>query len=336
MKNIPVLIVTFSLLFICEVSGQIQDFRKYQSGINKAELNIVRNNREEALNIYYKVLSESDGNFSKDIYNALILSKELNRPDTFFVFLDLLKFKNYSNDYLNSLKEFEQFHKYPEWKSFLKTNNQKVYIDTALRSQLNDLHDKDQFFRVKEGSYTLYKDTISKIDSLNIHALLNIINRRGLPGEKEAGARNFNGDQGYDIVLHHYTQGRSLDKNRISLTPVLILQAQEGRIEPNKCAHYLEMQNGEFKAGILDVLSLKFGTKQSRYIVPRYTANQRADIENCRKLLFLEPLDDYYEKVKFVIRNPDHKYKFDIRLNILEAPFEEMYNGMLKRGIALE
>lgn len=336
MKRISYLIMTFSLLFIYDTIGQINDFKKYQSDINKAEINIVRNKKPLALNNYYKVLLHSDGNFSKDIYNALILSKELNKVDTFFIFLDLLKYKNYSNDYLDSLTEFKQFHKHPKWKKFIKTNNQKIYIDTALKAQINSLHSLDQFFRVKEGSYELYSDTINKIDSLNIITLLNVINKQGLPGEMEIGARDLRGDQGYDVVLHHYTQTKSIKKHLINLTPTLILQTQAGRIEPNKCAHYLEMQNGEFKAGVFDIFSIKFETKQSKYIIPKYSENQKIEIDYYRKLLFLESLEDYYEKVKFVIKNPDHKYIFDVRLNIIEVINEEMYDGMLRRGIELE
>lgn len=160
------------LIFICISTSsfaQIKDFRRYQETINQAELNIVNGNKIQALNIYYNLLTTNDGNFAKDIYNSLILAKELNRLDTLFQLLDLVKSKNFDNDYLMGLPEFADLHKNVKWQEFIKSNNTVIYIDTALRSKINDLYTRDQLFRIKEGSYSKYRDTINKIDSLTLN-----------------------------------------------------------------------------------------------------------------------------------------------------------------------
>jgi hypothetical protein len=313
--------------------GQIKNFRHYQETINSAELNLIAGNQLKALNIYYDLLTTSDGNFAKDIYNSLILAKELKKLDTLFILLDLVKAKNFDNEYLDGLPEFSDLHNNSKWKSFISTNNKHIYIDTALRRKIDNLFTRDQFFRLKEGSYKIYGDTIKKIDSLNIEYILSLITSRGLPSEKEIGAKDFTGRQGYDIVLHHYSQSRSQNKKLINLTPFLINQVLDGRIEPNKCAHILEMQNGEFKAGDFDVIRFHFDNKDSEILVPNYSRQTRSMIEEYRKWICLEPLDDYYKKMIFVINKNNQKYKFDVSPNVFvlnnENDFAQFQKGMI-------
>ena len=85
------------------VFGQIADFQAYQNAVHQAELSVVQDNQERALNIYYDLLIASNGNFAKDIYNALILADELNRRDTLFSLFELVKRKNFETEYLLGL-----------------------------------------------------------------------------------------------------------------------------------------------------------------------------------------------------------------------------------------
>ena len=331
MKKICLVFVSV-LVVTASSYGQIKNFRHYQETINSAELKLIAGNQLQALNIYYDLLTTSDGNFAKDIYNSLILAKDLKRFDTLFTLLDLVKTKNFDNEYLNGLPEFADLHDNPKWKSFISTNNKVIYIDTVLRRKIDNLFTTDQFFRRKEGSYKIYGDTIKKIDSLNIEYLLSLITLRGLPGEKEIGAEDFTGGHGYDIVLHHYGQSRSKNKKLINLTPFLINQVLDGRIEPNRCAHILEMQQGEFNAGDFDVHQLRFENKDSDILAPDYSWQKRAMIEEYRKWICLEPLNDYYKKVVFINDKKNKKYKFDISFNIFnvnnENDFMNFQNGM--------
>jgi hypothetical protein len=324
------------LVVISSSYGQIKNFRHYQETINSAELNLVAGNQLQALNIYYNLLTTSDGNFAKDIYNALMLAKDLKRLDTLFTLLDLVKAKNFDNEYINGLPEFSDLHNNPKWKSFMSTNNKIIYIDTALRSKINNLYTRDQFFRRKEGSYKIYGDTIKKIDSLNIEYLLSLITLRGLPGEKEIGAEDFTGGHGYDIVLHHYCQRRSQDKKLINLTAFLVNQVLDGRIEPNRCAHIIEMQQGEFNAGDFDVHQFRFNNKYSQILVPDYSWQKRAMIEEYRKWICLEPLNDYYKKVLFMNNKNNKKYKIDFSFNVFNVNNENDFMNFQKGMVVLK
>lgn len=336
MTNIRLAMIIIFILISTRIFGQIKDFRHYQENINKAELNIVNDNKIQALNTYYNLLTTNDGNFAKDIYNALILAKELNRLDTLFTLLDLVKVKNFDNDYLNELPEFSDLHKSDKWQEFISSNNNVIYIDTALRSKINALHTRDQFFRIKEGSYEKYGDTIRKIDSVNMDYLLSLVSHGSLPGEKEIGAEDFRGGQGYDIVLHHYMQTRSRNKKLLNITPILVNQVLEGRIEPNKCAIWLEYQNGEFIAGVFDVVRVSFDGKTSKYFVPHYSKEKKLLIDEYRKWICLEPIEDYYKKILFVTNNKDNKFKFDIRLNTFEMSNETDFLNYQTKSVELK
>ncbi len=325
-RNINKIILSVIILLINPFSSlfsQITDFRNYQRIVNEAELCIVDDKKEDALNLYYNLLLKSDGNFAKDIYNSMLLAQELNRVDTFFVLMELAKKKNFENEYINGLKVFEPMHKHPRWKRFMETNNQIIYVDTALRTKISMLDKNDQYFRQKKGSYTMYGDTIKKIDSTNMAFLLNMMLTSGLPGEKEIGADNFYGAQGYDIVLHHYAQSLSLKKDSmLNITPLLILQVNEGRILPNKCGLYLDYQTLEFKSSVFSVLKFRIQDKDSGIFVPEYSHYRKIFIENNRKLICAEPLFEYYKKVLYKENTREHIFYFDAYINILDTDMD--------------
>lgn len=297
------------------LNGQIKKFRDYQAAINRAELSLVEGDKTGAFNLYYTTLTKWDGNFSKDIYNALLLSKELSRTDSFFILLNLLQKKGLSNSYINGLEEFKQFHSNLKWVTFLKINENYKLINKELKAEMDSIYIKDQFFRTKEGSYKIYGDTIKQIDSINMTFLFSLISKNKFPGENEIGVNSVTGKQGYDIVFHHYAQAASLEKKLNKITPLLINLVLEGKILPNKCAHWLEMQNGEFKAGVFDITGFKVNGKQVGYFKPVYGNVQKLIIDEYRKILCLESLEDYYKKFVFVIKNPNSKYNFDISIN---------------------
>ena len=95
----------------------------------------------------------------------------------------------------------------------------------------------------------------------------------------------------------------------------------------------LEMQNGEFKAGDFDVMRFRFDNKDSEILVPDYSWQKRSMIEEYRKWICLEPLDDYYKKVMFVINKNNRKYIFDAPSNLFnvnnENDFTQFQKGMI-------
>lgn len=317
-------LLIIGVLICSNLNAQIENYLDYQKGINQAELNLVRGLKNESLNHYYSILTTSKGNFCKDIYNALLLSSELSKKDTFFIFLDLLLPKGLENSYIN--KHFKNYHEYPEWDSFLTKNKVQSNIDYVLKTKIDSLEIIDQEFRIKKGSYEIYGDTIGTIDSLNMEFLFELIAKNQFPGENKIGINSFAGGQGYDIVFHHYTQSTSLDKKKYKITPLLVNLVLQGKLKPNKVSHWLEMQNGEFTTGVFDVLSFNIDGKETGFFVPNYDRRKKTIINEYRKWLGMETLDEYYEKFLFKINNPKSKYILDTQRSSFEVNNEMFKN----------
>lgn len=313
-------IKAYSLIFIFLSNtgsyAQINNFAEYKSEINKAELFLVNNQKENSLDCYVKTFQKGNGTFVRDIYNALVLSSELNLKDTFFILLDYLIPKCLTNEYINSIEVFNKYQNDKRWNKFLEKNKTaKRKIDLKLKQQIDQLHVKDQFFRIKEGSYEVFGDTINKIDKENINFLLSLISSNKFPGEDNIGVDDFDGRMGFDIVFHHYTQKSSLDNSLKKITKEIIKVVQQGKICPNKASHWLEMQNSGFDGGVFSIQCYVINGVETPYYCPNYSDSRLVEINKYRKWLFLEPYNDYLKKVNYFIKNPNTLYKFDIILN---------------------
>ncbi len=322
-----------SILFWIRVEAQIKNFCNYQKSINEAELNIIANQQCKALDIYYKTLTTSKGNFCKDIYNALLLANELNKPDTFFTLLQFIHTKGLSNEYLNSLQVFSKFHSDIRWKEFLIKNEHHPNIDWKLRAKMDSLCYKDQYFRKKEGSYKVYGDTIEKIDDENIAFLLTLMDENRFPGEDDIGVNNIKGTNSYDIVLLHYVQRTSKNKALKKITPQIIKLLKEGKLEPNRCAADWVGYHGTavYNTGVEEVVNFNIEETgiETKFYKAKYTPEQKQQREKIRRELCLEPLENYYKKLIYKIENPHSPYAFDIRINTFSVA-ETTYRSFIK------
>lgn len=330
-------ILLFFLLFslIIEVKSQITNIENYQTVINKAELAYIDGNKTDALHLYYDLLQSSNGNFCKDIFNGLIVSAELNEKDKFFEILQLLFVKGIPNDLLNETTEFEKYKTDRRWQEFLAQNSKYECPNPSLKSKIDSLEITDQYFRIKEGSYKVYRDTINKIDSMNILFLFSLVETNSFPSEDEIGVKNWFGGQGFDIVFHHYTQSTSLQKSKPKITPIIVNLVRQGKIAPNRACRWLEMQNGEFTAGVFDIFNCIVNGRRTNFFYPSYTYQRKVLIDEYRKWIYAEPIEDYYKKIAFKIKNPNNKMIFDVQLSTFEID-EEMFSQLTKNMIELK
>lgn len=312
--------------------AQIEEYVKYQNQINRAELNLVRGDKFEALNIYYNTLLNYNGNFCKDIYNGLLLSYELSKKDTFFTLLDLLLSKSLSNSYLE--EHFESYHDHLEWKAFLVKNKGTSSVNIDLKNKIDSLEIRDQFFRKKEGSYDKYAKEIREIDSENMDYIFSLVSSNNFPGENKIGVSDFKGNQGYDIVFHHWAQSSSVEEDKEKITPIIVNLVLEGKITPNKASQWLEMQNIDYSTGVFDIMRFKIGEEMTDYYIPKYSNQKKILINEYRKWLGMETLEEYYEKFKFKVNNPDAEYIFDISNNVFEVD-KKLFEGIISNMVEL-
>lgn len=93
----------------------------------------------------------------------------------------------------------------------LPSQNSKYLEGVSVRKLFKELSYKDQEYRIKEGSYSLYGEKIDSIDKENISEFFKLIKLYGFPSEKQLGAKRMSIDFESSIVLHHHCQQRSLD-----------------------------------------------------------------------------------------------------------------------------
>jgi hypothetical protein len=313
--------------------SQIVDIEDYQAKINRAELAYIEGKKDESLKLYYELLLTSKGNFCKDIHNALIVAAELNDRDKFFELLQLILVKGLSNQKMNSIEPFESFRSDPRWQKFLDKNAEYICPNPTLRAAIDSIAFIDQYFRKLEGSYEVYGDTIRKIDSLNMNFIYGLVESNTFPGENEIGVRAASCYQEYDIVFHHYTQSTSLDENKQKITPIIVNLVRQGLVSPNRACLWLDMQQGEFKSGVFDICNYNVNGKITSYYYPDYLYRTKILIDEYRKWIYAEPIEDYYRKVAFKINNPSNKLIFDIKLNTFfcnENEFIRWTKGMVE------
>jgi hypothetical protein len=317
----------FALLFISlGLNSQIQNFCEYQKKINEAELLVTDGKKHEALKKYLKTFQSISGNFGKDLYNALVVADELNSIDTFYLILSYLKTKGLKNDYLTDKIEFIKNHiNDAEMLKFLNENSKYICPNPKLREQIESLHFKDQEFRKKEGSYKVYRDTIKKIDSQNMLFIYSLVEQNRFPGEDEIGIKNFWNTQTYDIVFTHYCQSTSIDSNRKKpkITSIIVNLVQQGKLTPNRASQWLDMQQSDYNGGVFDVISFIVKGKETGFYVPKLPYSKKIIVNECRKWLCLEPLQDYYKKFVWKANNSKSKISFDVSRNKIDLGDDE-------------
>lgn len=333
MRHLRLFLILYFMLNFFYVKAQITNFCNYQKSINEAELNLIANQQGRALDIYYNTLTTSEGNFCKDIYNALLLANELNKTDTFFTLLQFIHTKGLSNEYLNNLEVFSKFHSDTRWQEFLIKNEHHPNIDWKLRAKIDSLCYKDQYFRKKEGSYKVYGDTIEKIDDENIAFLLKLMEENRFPGEDDIGVENIRGGKGYDIVLLHHMQRRSKNKNLINITSHLINLLKEGKLPPNTASSWMSFRNGGYNSGTGEVVNfiIEETGEETKFYKAKYTPEKKQQREKIRRELCLEPLANYYKKLIYKLENPQNHYVFDILINkffVTEATYKSFIKNM--------
>lgn len=315
--------------------AQIENYIAYQKQINLAELNLIRNEKEKSFSIYFATITKFKGNFCKDIYNALLLASELDKTKEFFILLDFLCSKGLDNKYINKQEEFKKYHTHNKWEKFLTKNTQKTNINKDLKRKIDSLHIEDQFYRPMFALHNKYGDTIKIIDSLNMEFIYQLISLNKFPGEDEIGVRDIRGENGFDIVFHHYAQSTSLDKNKYKITPIIVNLVHEGKLMPNKACHWLEMQNSDFEAGVFGVRNYNVDGKDTEYYIPIYDERKKILINQYRKWLGMETLEEYYEKFLYVVKNKESKYVFDVLRNSFHVD-KKMFEDMSKNAIILK
>lgn len=157
MKNNPILLIIFFIVFNGFTYHSEQLIADYYSNVNKAESLIIEAKYKEAVKHYYK--AEKYRNlFAKDAFNACLASVQINKFSATAHFAENLLKKGLDSTFFKLNFEFSNFVKSKEWQIITRKAIQ-CEIDFNIRNYILNLIEKDQKPR---------------INNLDIHERINV------------------------------------------------------------------------------------------------------------------------------------------------------------------
>lgn len=298
MKN-TFYILLFAVILSCSKTKEYNS-EEYFEHINNAELVICDEHFEKAIKEYEIAFDAIEKPFGKDVFNAALSSQLLN---------DFEKRDNYLQQIINNSNELDfvksvfvsNYMTEQEWNKLLL--KQEIKFDQTLRTEFNEIHDRDQLFR---PMYETHDDTINSNRKINLKRILELTDVSGFPSQIELGYSNYLRKQPHDIVLHHTAQRRSKDKTTTDLEPILKSAIQNGRFDPEQAIFYLNFQNDQEK-GKFEVYSswqykhpLLPDSLNSKVWFPKLNEEQVSKINSKRKEWFASSLSDISKKANFL------------------------------------
>ncbi len=301
-------VIFFSLwlLLICTLNAYSQKnyCEVYYPLISQAEMDIVNNQLEDAVAKYQQAFANADKVFAKDYHNALICAIKTANYSLAFNFAEKLILKGYTLEKfgiapLDILTHQEKWNnladKYDKLREKYLSN-----INQSVINQFIELREKDQYFRKKEGSYTLYRDTINKIDAKNVADLKKVIDKYGFPSEDLIGIYDSAHHQPYWLIIHHDIQNKGYD-----FLPILRKATKQGEFSPRYLTFMEELAtNFDNQQGYGHQAFIRINNKVIENN-PCYNESLLNMVNKNRMSLGLESFSEYRQKILFQLHHPE-------------------------------
>ncbi len=317
--------------------GQLsQKMQEYYHYINLAELSISDTNYKLATKCYDKAFNINKQSFGIDRYNAAICELKNKNEKKCKTHLEYLIERGFSLETLNNKKIFKDFfmHKYGVQ---LLHQKMALIINQELKRQYDSILERDQFFRIKEGSYRVYSDTITKIDILNNIAINKLIQKYGFPSENITG---LDFTPPIQIIVMHNCAG-SLYGENFNYTTILYDAIYNGFLDVRKGVSLLACSMGddstygnEFAKLILNKLEGSSSNLDSKYGFNIPNNEKEASFDKNRKKIGLCSLSENRKKINFFIKNEEFMMPYDI--NIYSWSNEKDFKESLQKIILAE
>lgn len=323
--------------------------KSYYCTINIAELSILDSNYRQAM-IEYESATKTLGRlYVKDRYNyAIVCALEgyykkcteqlhflISKGASISTFKKNIAFRNYFNS--------SQGRRLNKRQARIKPTYNLTY-----RKKLDSLVYMDQLFRTMPGGYSVYGDTIRKIDSSNAVAFNQLVLLYGFPTEDLVGidTSKFNRPI-YDLIILHNRKGskfRSFDFSSLMQTAM-----DSGWIEIHTAADYVEMSMGKFIWGVEEIRPLRCiydsinmpacysnGARPDYSIYPIGFYAMEDSVESLynahRSEYCLEQVNDARRKALFQLSDPRFDFTFS-KLDIFVFTEKPQYLRMMERVI---
>ena len=216
----------------------------YYEGVNRAEMHIVGGMYEKAGQAYDEAFSYRDLPFGIDVYNRGVCAVILRDYDRATEMFEILVTHGYP---LDSLKTTETFSEYFRSSAGRKLNESaptiKYKYNRELRNTFDSLRAADQEFRVMEGSYAVYDDTIAKINESNARFAKQLILEDGFPSEERVGFYYGFRSTPIRLLIVHNNMG-SNHGNPQDFAEILFTAVREGSLDARSAVDLISGNTG--------------------------------------------------------------------------------------------
>lgn len=331
--------------FGANLAAQVDYTKTYYPLIMNAETAILDSNYEASLKWYQKAFAIVPRGFAHDHYNALICAIEVGQMDIAFSLLDSLMAKGVKKSFFEKSVPLKTLRTYPKWIFFIQTFDQR-YLDLN-RTKNNQLKQifagiafADQEFRSQREHRDLYKDTIRQIDKRNAQLVATLIQKYGFPNEHLLGIENpIDMERPSDIIFIHQCQKMSTGIPDFDFTDEMMKAVKKGELNPHQMCFWLSLQNRDaYQFGGDGIYQLFHRDKITSYLAPKYTPTQKIAINQRRKELGIESLDEFYKKILVKVKQKGtHKFVFGA-CNVNECEFlsQQGFDNALKKFEPIE
>ena len=301
MKNIFYLLIV-AIIFSCSSTKEYNS-EKYFEHINNAELAICDENYEKAINEYEVAFNAIEKPFGKDVFNSALSSQLTNDYEKRDIYLQQIINNSNELDFVKSVF-VNNYMTEQEWNKLV--SKREIKYDQNLKTEFNEIHDRDQLFR---PMYETHDDTINSNRKINLKRILELTDSNGFPSQLELGYSNYLRRQSHDIVLHHTAQRRSYDKTVIDLEPILKSAVENGRFDPEQAIFYLNFQN-DIEKGMFEVYSswqykhlLLPDSLNNKVWFPKLNEQQLTKVNDKRKEWYANSISDIITKTEYLNRS---------------------------------
>lgn len=272
------------LTFIFSSLNYAQTIKEYRSKILMAEDLILQHNYKEALETYVQAFSSQEF-FSKDVYNALALADLMNDSDRFS---DVLQY--YSKKCITK----ETLLRDPLVRKHMANEVVRRTVDgfdcTSSRSDIVSFEEYEQL-----KSLVVEPEKNEKIIRRIVEKKVKkwIKNNILLPSENVTHLLSIKGEQLHDIFISLYCRTRAENRGFTPATDWLLKQVETSRLEPNKAAQWIDLQNDKFKIG---TIGMSRGANKINKDLRLYTREFIEEINSNREKLLLDSFETWAEK----------------------------------------
>jgi len=285
---------------------------KYYNLINEAEKKIINDSLIEADKLYAEAFKVFKYPHAKDLFNSMKVALKTNNMPLAFNNYQTLKClgKNFDEIFFN-----ENFKK----NSYSKLLPCKNVIDYNYKKKLDSLYNIDQYYRnLSKGNYGIYKNELTRTDSITSNNLYKIIQEKGFPNEYNIGISSDNETffHNFYFIIWHQLASNNISSQRVNFSIEINKALNSGKIRPDIAGFLLDLNNGTNDYSFFPIIMFvkNNGNTDCCYIAKSYFPENRNSIvndkiqfiNNKRKSLALPLVEDDVKKNIFYLDNKDY------------------------------